>query len=204
MLHVGVTGGIGSGKTTFLQVWERLGVPVVYADDMAKQLMVTDQDLKNQVIRTFGVRSYHTDGSLNRDFLAEAAFKAGRVEELNRIVHPAVYRELDMQKKKALRDGARLFAHESALLLTSGSPVMCDVVVMVACPEAERIRRVSARDGSSPESVQNRIRKQPDFDLLAEKADFLVRNDGPPGSLEYKAEALYRELHERAAGTKER
>ncbi len=198
MLHIGVTGGIGSGKSTFLQVWERLGVPVVYADDLAKQLMVSDEDLKEKIAGAFGDRSYRQDGSLNREYLARAAFEAGRVEELNRIVHPAVFRELENKKLKARVDGAPLFAHESALLLTSDRPGECDVVVLVACPEEERIRRVTQRDGSSPESVQSRIRKQPEFDRLSDKADIVVQNAGTPGSLEKKAEELHRELVKRS------
>lgn len=198
MLHIGVTGGIGSGKSTFLQVWERLGVPVVYADDLAKQLMVSDENLKEKIAGAFGERAYRQDGSLDREYLAEAAFAAGRVEELNRIVHPAVFRELEIKKKKAREDGAPIFAHESALLLTTDRAAECDVVVLVACPEEERIRRVTKRDGSSPGSVKSRIRKQPEFDRLSDKADIVVHNADTPGSLEKKAEELYRELVKRS------
>ena len=198
MLHIGVTGGIGSGKSTFLQVWERLGVPVVYADELAKQLMVTDDSLKKKITETFGERSYRQDGSLNREYLAKAAFEAGRVGELNRMVHPAVFRELENRKRKAQEDGAPLFAHESALLLTSERAAECDVVVLVACPQEERIRRVTKRDASSPEEVKSRIRMQPEFDRLSDKADIVVHNADTPGSLEKKAEILYGELVKRS------
>ncbi len=198
MLHIGVTGGIGSGKTTFLEVWERLGVPVVYADDLAKQLMISDSDLKKEITRVFGARSYNSDGTLNREYLAQAAFRAGRVEELNRIVHPAVYRELEERKEKANAKGSKLFAHESALLLTSGKGPKCDLVVLIASPEDERIDRVSARDGASQGNVKSRVAKQPDFDLLEKEADYVVRNDGTREDLEQKAEGLYRELLDRA------
>jgi dephospho-CoA kinase len=194
MLHIGVTGGIGSGKSAFLKEWDRLGVPVVYADDLARELMVSDLDLKSAIIREFGNRSYNSDGTLNRQYLAEAAFGAGRVEELNRIVHPAVFRELENKKNNALADGAQLFAHESALLFASGNTHKCDIVVLISCPVEERIRRVAARDGSDRDSVRKRIAKQPDFDLLEKKADYVVSNDGPPEVLERKAKALYREL----------
>ncbi len=201
MLHIGVTGGIGSGKTSFLQVWEGLGVPVVYADELARQLMVSDENLKKKIVETFGERSFRQDGSLNREYLAEAAFSAGRVEELNRIVHPAVFRELEIKKKKAREDGAPIFAHESALLLTTDRAAECDVVVLVACPEADRIRRVIRRDGTDPVSVKNRITKQPEFDRLSDKADIVVHNTGTPESLAAKAEELYRELVNRSEKT---
>ena len=198
MLHIGVTGGIGSGKSTFLRVWERIGVPVVYADELAKELMVSDDSLKKKIASAFGERSYRQDGSLNREYLAEAAFAAGRVEELNSIVHPAVFRQLEIMKEKAREDGAPIFAHESALMLTSERAADCDVVVLVACPEEERIRRVTKRDGTNPDHVKNRIRKQPEFDRLSDKADIVVNNTGTPDSLAAKAEELYRELVKRS------
>ncbi len=169
-------------------------MPVVYADDLAKELMATDQDLKEKIVRAFGEPSYRPDGSLNRKYLAEAAFAAGRVEELNEIVHPAVYRELEVRKKRAEESGSPLFAHESALLLASGRKGVCDVIVLIVSREDERIRRVTERDGADQGSVVNRIRKQPDFERLSGKADYVVHNDGSISSLENRAEELYREL----------
>lgn len=196
MLHIGVTGGIGSGKTTFLKVWEELGVPVVYADDLAKELMETDRNLRDMIVSVFGEASYRPDGSLNRKYLADAAFSAGRVEELNEIVHPAVFRELEVQKNRAEEKGSPLFAHESALLLASGEKGGCDLIVLILSQEDQRIRRVTRRDGADRESVVNRIRKQPDFEQASHMADFVVYNDGGLSTLQDRAEALHKELVE--------
>jgi len=102
MIKIGVTGGIGSGKTTFCKVWESLGAFVVYADDFAKELMVTDQELINQIKETFGERSYFRDGTLNRSFLAEEAFAKGRLYELTAIVPPTMWKRMNdiMQSKE--------------------------------------------------------------------------------------------------------
>ncbi len=201
MLHIGVTGGIGSGKSTFLSVWEQHGVPVVYADDLAKELMATDVELKEKIAGLFGDESYLPDGTLNRTYLAQAAFGQGRVEDLNKIVHPVVYRELEARKQKEKKVGARLFAHESALLLSSGRSGMCDVVILIACSPEERIRRVSERDNAGPETVQSRMQQQPDFDKLADRADLVVCNDGTPDILMRKAEVLLSELSDLAKTT---
>ncbi len=194
MLHIGVTGGIGSGKTIFLKVWEEHSVPVVYADDLAKELMVTDDALREEIAAQFGSEAYHTDGSLNRSYLARVAFKQGRIDELNKLVHPVVFRELEVRRKKAEHDGALLFAHESALLLTTDDSTMCDVVILLASSTEERVKRVTERDKVGLEEVQSRMKKQPDFDKLAARADLLVRNDGSVEDLKRKAEKLMKEF----------
>ncbi len=199
MLHVGVTGGIGSGKTTFLSVWERLGVTVVYADDLAKELMETDSALKAEIILAFGPDSYLPDGKRNRAFLAREAFDKGNIGMLNNIVHPFVYRELENRRKKAKEVGALLFAHESALLLHSGKPDVCDVVILIECPVDTRIRRVTDRDRTEPENVENRMKQQPDFENVKDLADIVINNDGSVQKLERKAEELYRQLLQQTA-----
>ena len=103
MISVGITGGIGSGKTTVASIWESLGATVVYADDLAKQLMQTDPDLKRKLSETFGEETYHSDGSLNKPHLIKEAFHKNRVEELNSIVHPAIRIEAKDLIKKAER-----------------------------------------------------------------------------------------------------
>src|SRR5690554_5834190 len=90
MKVVGVTGGIGSGKTTFCGFFKARGIPVINADSLAKSLMVEDLSLKKQIISKFGSQSYKEDGSLNREYLSKKAFSENRVSELNAIVHPAV------------------------------------------------------------------------------------------------------------------
>jgi len=104
MIKVGVTGGIGSGKTTLCEEWEKLGAFVVYADDLAKEIMVKDKLLVAKIKSIFGEESYFSDGSLNRSYLAKEAFENNRVDELNKIVHPVLWETtealaLDKEKK---------------------------------------------------------------------------------------------------------
>lgn len=178
MLHVGITGGIGSGKTTFLKVWEDNGIPVVYADTLAKKIMNGDPLLRKQIIHSFGLKAYNKKNEINRAYLAEEVFEKGRIDELNAIVHPAVYRELDKIKEQAKKMGARLFAHESALTLSSGSPATCDMIILLTSSENERLRRVTERDRSDRRHVYERMQKQPDFEGVHIKADMVIRNDG--------------------------
>ncbi|MFO8028807.1 MAG: dephospho-CoA kinase [Cyclonatronaceae bacterium] len=194
MLHIGVTGGIGSGKSTFLHVWEKHGVPVVYADDLAKELMVSDPALRQQIVKLFGPKAYLDDGSLNRKYLAKEAFGKNRLQELNDAVHPAVYKEIAARKDKAAGQGHLLFAHESALLPDSDHRSMCDAIILLTCPAVERIRRVTERDGTDPENVGERIQKQPAYEKMATEADIVIHNDGSPEMLQRKAESLLKEL----------
>ena len=194
MIRIGVTGGIGSGKTTLCSVWERLGARVVYADALAKSLMTSDTELREQIMSTFGEDAYHPDGSLQRKVLARIAFEEGRVEELNDLVHPVVYRKLEELEKKAKEEGVPVFVCESALLLDRGRPDNLDAVIMISAPEDIRVERVTQRDQSDPEQVQERIRKQKDFSQLAPLADIIVSNDDTKELLEKKAEVIYNEL----------
>ena len=103
MIKVGVTGGIGAGKTTFCETWENLGAYVVYADDFAKNLMITDNEVITQIRQIFGDQSYLENGDLNTGFLANQAFNHDRVNELNSIIHPVLWKkinELALQKRK--------------------------------------------------------------------------------------------------------
>lgn len=194
MIRIGITGGIGSGKTTVCSVWERMGARVIYADALAKSLMVEDPDLREQLIEEFGEGVYHPDGSLNRDKLAHQAFEEGRVEKLNQMVHPVVYRELEKLEDQARKEGIDVFVRESALLLDQGRPENVDAVIIVTAPEKDRIERVVQRDQNDEQQVRERIRNQKDFSQLTEWADLVIDNSESKEKLEKKAEAIYREL----------
>ena len=178
MLHVGVTGGIGSGKTTFLKVWEENGIPVVNTDKLAKEIMNSDPRMRNKIKRLFGLNSYHDNNEINREYLADEVFEKGRINELNAIVHPAVYQELEKRKEQAKIKGAKLFAHESALILSADSPDICDIIILLTSSENERIQRVTERDLSDSRQVYERMQKQPDFERLHDKSDIVIHNDG--------------------------
>lgn len=194
MISVGITGGIGSGKTVFAKVWETLGARVVYADDLAKEMMQTDSTLINSLKKKFGEETYNEDGSLNKPHLIEQAFHKDRVEELNSIVHPAIKRKTKDLIKTANKEGELLFAYEAAILLNDGRPDYLDYIVLVTGDREKRIQRVAQRDSVNEDEVIARLEKQPDFDSLHHLADFIVTNNGTLQQLEIRAKALYRKL----------
>jgi len=200
MIRIGITGGIGSGKTTVSSVWERMGARVVYADALAKSLMVRDKELRSQIVEAFGEDAYKPDGTLDRKKLSKMAFEEGKVSELNRLVHPVVYRELEKLEQEAEKEGVAMFVREAALLLDNGRPENLDAVILVTAPEEQRIERVMQRDQADEKHVRDRINKQKDFSELSSLADLVITNDESKEKLEKKAEIIYKELIALEAG----
>ncbi|MBR9916535.1 dephospho-CoA kinase [bacterium] len=194
MIRVGVTGGIGSGKTTLCKEWERLGAFVVYADDLAKELMVTDEELVKKIKSVFGDEAYHEDGSLNRYYLAQEAFEKGRVSELNRLVHPVLWDKVEEISTQKEREGVDVFVKEAAILLQHGRPEDLDYVVLVEADEQQRTERVVERDNSDRKKVEGRVSAQQDFSTLRDLADFVVTNDEGVTELNEKAGSLLKEI----------
>ena len=194
MVKVGITGGIGSGKTTVCKEWEKLGAVVVYADDLAKSLMVEDQRLASRIRAVFGDAAYGDDGSLNRRFLAEEAFSKGRVQELNRLVHPAVAKKVRELMDRAEAQGAEMFVEEAALLLKNGRPAIFDYIVIVTADKEQRVEWVSERDEVEPQDIIARMKNQQSFEELMPLCDFVVENDSTLAALKQKAADLYRKL----------
>lgn len=176
MLKIGITGGIGSGKTTVCKVFELLGIPVFYADDVAKSVMQTDNQLKQEILNAFGSESYSSDGRLNRPFLASIVFKdVSELTKLNSIVHPAVFRAFDKWIEAHLN--APYILKEAALLFESESYKMCDQSVLVISPESTRIKRIKARDHISEEEIMLRMKRQFTDDQKMKLANYILVND---------------------------
>lgn len=194
MISVGITGGIGSGKSTVAEIWESLGAKVVFADDLAKELMRTDPSLRHKLTETFGKETYHPDGSLNKPHLIEEAFHNDRVEDLNSIVHPAIRREAQKLINQAERNGTEMFVYEAAILLNEGRPDYLDFVVLVTSDQVNRLARVSERDSVDESDVAARMAKQPDFESLTHLVDYSIENNGTLEDLREKANSLYRTL----------
>ncbi|WP_116124482.1 dephospho-CoA kinase [Lewinella sp. IMCC34183] len=175
-LRIGITGNIGAGKTTVCREFERLGVPIYYADARAKALMNSDPELREGIVTHFGPASYTSGGDLDRAYLAERAFAdAGKLAILNRLVHPAVAR--DAAAWHATQTTAYTL-HEAAILLEIGAADDYDSLVVVACPYPTRQARVLARDGITSAAFAERAEKQwPDARKEA-AADHLIHNDG--------------------------
>lgn len=177
MLKIGITGGIGSGKSTACKVFEILGIPVFYADDVAKQIMVIDPLLKSQVKDTFGVESYLEDGSVNRKYLAQIVFNNEQeLQKLNKLVHPAVFRAFD-NWALGLTSKAPYLVKEAALLFESDSYKMCDQNILVTAPLEVKINRVMQRDNVSREEVEARMSKQWTDEEKIKLANFIIYND---------------------------
>ncbi|SDZ92825.1 dephospho-CoA kinase [Pedobacter hartonius] len=177
MMKIGITGGIGSGKSTVCYVFEHLGIPVFYADTVAKEIMVTDPVLTAGVMEAFGAESYDAAGRLNNKHIAGIVFNnSTELARLNALVHPAVFRAFDLWLE-ALPANVPYVLKEAALLFESGSYQACDKTVLVTSPLETRLRRVMERDGATEEQVLARMSKQWSDDEKLKMADFLIRND---------------------------
>ncbi|WP_397546841.1 dephospho-CoA kinase [Rhodothermus marinus] len=192
---LGVTGGIGSGKSTVCRLLEALGARVFYADEEAKRLMTEDPALRRAIVEAFGPESYLPDGRLNRAYLAEWVFNDPEaLRRLNALVHPRVLEAFEQAREQAAREQVPLLVLEAALLFDSGADRLVDHVLVVDAPEAERIRRVVARDGITPEQVRARMQHQLPPEELRRRADFVLENTGSLDTLQKQVEALYRQL----------
>jgi dephospho-CoA kinase len=176
MLKIGITGNIGSGKTTVSKIFEVLGIPVFYADDEAKKVMVNDAILIDDLKQTFGAQSYFEDGSLNRKHIAGIVFNnETELKKLNAIVHPAVFRAFDSWVPQF--KNAPYVLKEAALLFESSSYKMCDRSIMVTAPFELRIARVMLRDGLSRDEILNREARQFSEEKKLQLADYAIKND---------------------------
>lgn len=178
-LRVGITGGIGSGKTTVCRIFEAFGIPVYYADDQARWLIANDPDLKTAMIDIFGPEVYLPDGTYNRALVGGIVFKdPAKLAALNAAVHPAVERHAQAWHAAQAKKGLAYTLKEAALLVESGSYKMLDKLIVVTAPEALRIRRVMERDGISEAAVQARLDSQLPEAEKVRLADFVINNDG--------------------------
>jgi dephospho-CoA kinase len=199
LLRVGLTGGIGSGKSTIAAIFETLGIPVSYADLEAKRLMNEDAGLREAITHQFGAGAY-TDGKLNRKYLAERVFSdPEKLRLLNSLVHPVTIRdgerwmrELDDRYPYAIREAALIFETRTAGHL--------DFVIGVSAPTELRIQRTIQRDHSTREDVLLRMRNQIDEDIKMHLCDAIIVNDERSAVIPQVLE-IHRQLLERAAAT---
>lgn len=177
MLRVGITGGIGSGKTTICQLFELLNVPVYYADDRAKWLINNDPNVKSKIVKAFGTEAYLPKGDYNRKYISGLVFNDGTLlNQLNAIVHPAVFKDAEHWQRQ--HENSAYTLREAALLFESGSYLSLDRILFVYCPKAIRLERVVKRDDVTAEEVQSRMAKQWDDDKKQKMSDDIIVNDG--------------------------
>jgi len=179
MLHIGITGGIGSGKTTVCRIFEKLGIPVYYADTRARQLMTEDPELKAGIVELLGKDAYLENGELNRPWIARRVFdNPDLLKKLNGLVHPAVARDGLLWQEKHSRTHVPFTLKEAALLFESGTHALLDKIIVVKAPEQVRIQRVVNRDKVSGEEVRKRMRQQMPEEEKVARADYVIDNSG--------------------------
>jgi dephospho-CoA kinase len=174
MLKIGLTGGIGSGKSTAAKIFEVLGIPVYYADDAAKKLMNENDSLKETITKHFGAESY-IDGKLNRSFLAEVVFSnVEKTKLINSIIHPATIADAEfwMSKQKTI-----YAIKEAALIFEAKAEKQFDLIIGVQSPLPLRIKRVMQRDKINEEAVLARMQKQMEEEEKLSRCDFIIVND---------------------------
>lgn len=174
-LQVGITGGIGTGKSLVSRIFRCLGVPVYDADSRAKYVMTTDGILISQIKKEFGELSYHRDGSLNREYLRLAFKNPEQLAKLNAMVHPRVAKDYAQWVKDHCTYPYVL--KEAALLFESKSYLGLDRVIVVSAPEVLRIERVMKRDGRSADEVREIMLQQMAESEKTSLADHVVYND---------------------------
>lgn len=174
--RIGITGGIGTGKSFVSKIFKTLGVPFYDADSEAKLVMTTDEGLKTALIEAFGAMTYFEDGSLNRKWLAAEVFEnENRLKLLNSLVHPVV---IEAGRAWAEKQTAPYTLKEAPLLFESQSYKLLDATILVTAPLAMRIERVMHRDGVSRDEVLHRINNQMPEEEKLLLADFVIVNDG--------------------------
>ncbi len=173
MIIVGLTGGIGSGKTTVAKMFNVLGAPVYIADEEAKRLTNTSKIIHKKLIKLLGKRSYR-EGILDRKYVADKIFDdQALLRQVNDIIHPKVAQHFNRWVKK--QQGAYCIK-EAAILFESGSYKNCDITILVVAPKKERIKRVIKRDHITKESIEARINNQWTDYRKRKLADFIIEN----------------------------
>ncbi len=221
MLRVGLTGGLGSGKSTVAAIFRRLGAPVMEADAVGRAMMEPGQAVYLAIVREFGPDVVRADGTLDRRRLAKMAFHEGRLEALNAIVHPAVIAEQQRWMNALAQEQPEAVAiYETALLFeasrTSGTrdwQQRFDRRIVVTAPEALRITRYVERiagenaDPATRAVVEQEARRRVAAQMTDEEkirlSDTVIRNDGSIEDVTYRTEAVYRELRALAAAGSE-
>lgn len=176
MIKVGLTGGIGSGKTFVAKHFENLGIPVYNSDDRGKILMNNSLKVREQLIKAFGADSYNEHG-LNRAFLAKQVFNDSfKLNIINQIVHPAV--QEDFSNWCQTHEHSPYIIKEAAILIESGAYKDCDKLIVVTAPFELRLKRIALRDNMTPEEINKRMSKQLSDEERLKHANFTLINDG--------------------------
>ena len=192
MLKVGITGGIGSGKSTITSFFHDLGVPIYNSDDRAKWLLSNDVDLMDQIKILFGQESY-SNNKLNRGHIANIVFQNhDLLKQLNAIVHPLV--KIDFENWLLLQKKEPLVIKEAAILIESGAYKELDILIVVFANKEIRIKRVMNRDNVAKEDVEKRMETQLSDSERLKFAHYSIENNKDQSNLKRQVGALYKQL----------
>ena len=175
-IAVGITGGIGSGKSTIARVFQILGIPLYNADMEAKKLVVSDTILKSSIIELLGSEAYTSDGAYNTRFVSNLVFtNKSLLDHLNALIHPvlALHFNAWLSAQKA-----PYILKEAALLIESGSYKQLDYLLVVTAPEYIRVSRIAKRDSRTPDEIAAIFKNQISDEVRLAEADFIIKNDG--------------------------
>lgn len=194
MITIGLTGGIGSGKTTIAQWFQEKGIPVYNSDFEAKKLMNENETLIQQLIELFGDETYK-NGEYNRSYVASKVFNDKELlNQLNAIVHPAVFKHFDEWLDN---QNSSFVVKEAAILFESGSYKDCDYIISVIADEEIRIDRVAKRDQLNEDQIRSRMKSQWGDQQRIEKSDFIIENNKDLNALKLEFEKVYDEILDR-------
>lgn len=187
---IGLTGGIGSGKSTVAALFEQKGAKLIYADDLAKELLWKDDSVHNLVVSLFGNDICDKNGRIIKEKLAEAAFQSAEsINKLNAIVHPAVVKEIAKIVKETESERSHpIVVVEAALIFEAKIEGLFDMIISVVAPEDVRIERIVKRDNSTREAVEGRISQQVPQAVHFERSDLVIGNEGSLNSFLNEAE----------------
>ena len=193
MIRIGITGGIGSGKTYVCQLLQQRGIPIYQCDDEAKRLMTKSPVIRRRITQLLGADAYSSSG-LNKPIIARYLFAdPNHTERINRIVHPVVRQDF-LQWTKQQQD-APIVVQECALLFESGFQDTVDITVEVYAPLYLRLQRAVQRDQATPEQIQARMAQQMDEEEKRQRADFCILNDGTT-DLDAQIDQLLKQIEE--------
>jgi len=175
MLKIGITGGIGTGKTTVCRIFEILGIPVFHSDDESKLLLQYDDDVIKQVKESFGEDVYEYELPDRKKIAAMVFHSPQKLKTLNNILHPAVRRKFETWLKE--QHHVPYIIKEAALIYEAGIDAELDKVIVVTAPESLRLKRIQARDKVDENEVRARMKNQWTEEEKMKRADFIVHND---------------------------
>ena len=193
MVKVGLTGGIGSGKTTVSNFLLEYGIPVYNSDSQGKKLMNTNLELINDIVNIFG-ESVYNNGVLNTNLLSSIVFSdPEKIKQLNNLVHPKVAEDFNQWVGK--NNNQPILIKEAAILIESGAYLNMDKIILVISKKSNRINRVSKRDNSDLESIEKRINFQLTDDEKIQYADYIIENNSSLDDLKHEVLRVINEIN---------